>query len=80
MKQTTVIPVIFIVLIMTILIAGCTNSQAAPVPATEENLIEGKPTLLADGSCVIKEDDVVQECTAMQKVTARHTCTGKCSQ
>jgi len=83
MKKTTVAvtTIIVVVLLMTtVLLAGCTDSQSAPVPATKENLVEGKATLLPDGSCVIKENDVVQECDAAERNFARHSCQGKCSQ
>lgn len=74
MKKITVITVVVIALLMTtILIAGCANTnQAVSVPATKENLIEGRPTILDDGTCVIKTEGVVQPCTTRQNMDAYH--------
>jgi len=79
MKKIVTIAIV-VLLLTTILVAGCADIQPAPVPATKENLKEGVPTLLDDGSCVIKENDVIRECMDLEKTAARGTCPGKCSQ
>ena len=71
MKKIVTIAIV-VLLLTTILVAGCADIQPAPVPATKENLKEGVPTLLDDGSCVIKENDIVRECTGTEFSLAHH--------